>query len=61
MDRVEPPEGCAEHVESSKGYVVNDRQGVQKILAVEADLLRGEGIDPAWPGFPEDHEDNNER
>jgi hypothetical protein len=34
---------------------------VEKILAVEAQLLRSERIDHAWPGFPtisrdEDHE-----
>lgn len=43
MDRVEP----------ATGYVVRDRERVEKILAVEAELLRSEGIDPAWPGFPE--------
>jgi hypothetical protein len=28
-------------------------QQVQDVLAVEAELLRSEGIDPAWPGFGE--------
>jgi hypothetical protein len=28
-------------------------QQVQDVLAVEAELLRSEGIDPAWPGFEE--------
>ena len=41
-------------VEPLQGYVVRDRQAVEQILAVEADLLRSEGIDPAWPDFPED-------
>lgn len=56
MARVEPPNGHGERSEPPKGYVVHDRQGVEKILAVEAELLRSEGIDPAWPGFPEDNE-----
>lgn len=43
MDRIEAP----------KGYVVQDRRSVEKILATEAELLWSEGIDPAWPGFPE--------
>lgn len=28
-------------------------QQAQDVLAVEAELLRSEGIDPAWPGFEE--------
>jgi hypothetical protein len=44
-----------ERVEPVSGYVVHDRERAEKILAVEAELLRSEGIDPAWPGFPEDH------
>jgi hypothetical protein len=43
MDRVKLP----------KAYVLTSKDAVQEILAVEADLLRGEGIDPAWPGFAE--------
>jgi hypothetical protein len=42
MERIEPVS------------VVPDRESVEKILAVEAELLRSEGIDPAWPGFPEE-------
>jgi len=42
-----------ERVEPTTAYVVRDRERVEKILAVEAELLRSEGIDPAWPGFPE--------
>jgi len=41
MERVEPP----------RGYVLDDKDAVAQIIAVEADLLRSEGIDPAWPGF----------
>jgi hypothetical protein len=36
------------------GYVLSDKESVSEILAVEADLLRSEGIDPQWPGFPDD-------
>jgi hypothetical protein len=36
-----------------KGYVLSDKESVADILAVEADLLRSEGVDPRWPGFPE--------
>ena len=43
-----------ERVEPASAYVVRDRQSVEKILAVEAELLRSEGIDPAWPGYPND-------
>lgn len=45
MEAVKPP----------KGYIVKDRKSVEEILEVEAELLRSEGIDPAWPGLPEDH------
>lgn len=40
-----------EPVEQATGYIVRDREAVDRILRVEADLLRSEGIDPAWPGF----------
>ena len=43
-----------ERVEPASSYVVHDRASVEKILAVEAELLRSEGIDPTWPGFPDD-------
>lgn len=43
-----------ERVEPTDGYVVHDRRTVEKILAVEAELLRSEGLDPTWPGFEED-------
>jgi hypothetical protein len=43
MERVEPP----------KGYVLTNKQSAKEILAVEAELLRSEGIDPEWPGFPD--------
>lgn len=43
MERVEPP----------NGYVLSSQDDVNEIMAVEAELLRSEGIDPAWPGFPD--------
>jgi hypothetical protein len=42
-----------ERVEAPRGYVL-DRERVETIRAVEADLLRSEGIDPRWPGFDEE-------
>jgi hypothetical protein len=36
-----------------EGYKLGKGQQVQDVLAVEAELLRSEGIDPAWPGFEE--------
>jgi len=42
-----------ERVELPKGYVLADKQAVEQIMKVEAELLRSEGIDPKWPGFPE--------
>ncbi|MGI8731251.1 MAG: hypothetical protein ACR2LK_14955 [Solirubrobacteraceae bacterium] len=29
-------------------------------MAVEAELLRSEGIDPRWPGFPEPEKERDE-
>ncbi len=43
MERLSPP----------VGYTLGEDQQVQDVLAVEAELLRSEGIDPAWPGFEE--------
>jgi hypothetical protein len=37
-----------------KGYVLSEEHGIKEVLAVEAELLRSEGIDPEWPGFPDD-------
>lgn len=42
-----------ERLEASEGYLLGDDQRVEDVLAVEAELLRSEGIDPAWPGFNE--------
>jgi hypothetical protein len=35
------------------GHVLGEDQRVEDILAVDAELLRSEGIDPTWPGFSE--------
>jgi hypothetical protein len=51
MERVTPP----------KGYTITTRQDVEEILAIEADLLRSEGVDPRWPGFPEDRKLEDEQ
>jgi hypothetical protein len=40
-----------ERMDEPKGYILPDKAAVEQILAVEAELLRSEGIDPAWPGF----------
>lgn len=44
MERLTPP----------KGYTAATKQDVEEILAIEAELLRSEGVDPRWPGFHED-------
>jgi hypothetical protein len=49
-----------EGVEPASAYIVRDRHSLDKILAVEAELLRSEGIDPAWPGFPDDQPDDED-
>jgi len=46
MERVTPPT-------PPKGYVLSEEHGIKEVLAVEAALLRSEGIDPELPGFPE--------
>lgn len=40
-----------ERLEAPTGYVLAEGQSVEDVLQVEAELLRSEGIDPAWPGF----------
>ena len=42
-----------ERVELPTGYRLGADQRVQDVLAVEAELLRSEGVDPAWPGYAE--------
>lgn len=33
------------------GYKLGTNQRVEDVFAMEAELLRSEGIDPAWPPF----------
>lgn len=33
------------------GYLLKSKDAVDELMAIEADLLRSESIDPAWPGF----------
>jgi hypothetical protein len=42
MERVTTP---------ARGYILHDREQVEQLLALEAELLRSEGVDPEWPGF----------
>lgn len=37
------------------GYSLGKDQRMEDVLAVEAELLRSEGIDPTWPGFESKH------
>jgi hypothetical protein len=50
-----------ERVTSPKGYTVTTKQDVEEILAIEADLLRSEGVDPRWPGFREDRKPEDQQ
>ena len=50
MERLVPP----------KGYSFKTKEDVERILAIEADVLRSEGIDPTWPGFPDDEQDDEQ-
>jgi hypothetical protein len=38
-----------------EGYMLAEDQRAEDVLAVQAELLRSEGIDPAWPGFEKEH------
>jgi hypothetical protein len=38
---------------SPVGYMLGEGRRAEDVLAVQAALLRSEGIDPAWPGFDE--------
>jgi len=33
------------------GYRLGKGQTAEDVLAIQAELLRSEGIDPTWPGF----------
>lgn len=43
-----------EPVKASRGYSLGKDHRMKDVLAVEAELLRSEGLDPAWPGFDAD-------
>jgi hypothetical protein len=40
-----------ERLKTTDGYVLGEDQQVEDVLAADAELLRGEGIEPPWPGF----------
>jgi hypothetical protein len=40
-----------EPVTLTDGYMLAEDQRAEDVLAVQAELLRSEGIDPAWPGL----------
>jgi hypothetical protein len=40
------------------GYLLPEGKTMQDILRMDAELLAGEGIDPAWPGFEGPSEDS---
>ena len=50
-----------ERLSDPVGYRLGKNQRVQDVLAVEAELLRSEGIDPTWPGFEEPSAGNTQR
>jgi hypothetical protein len=41
-------------VKVARGYTLGKDHRMKDVLAVEAELLRSEGVDPAWPGFEAD-------
>jgi hypothetical protein len=48
------PRGEGERLEGLSdpvGYMLGKDQQVKDVFAVEAELLRSEGIDPEWPRF----------
>ncbi len=46
-------------VERPTGYLIDEEKVAKALLAAEAELLKSEGIDPAWPGFPNDVPDED--
>jgi hypothetical protein len=49
-----------ERLASPVGYMLGEGRRAEDVLAVQAELLRSEGIDPAWPGFEEFEADNTQ-
>ena len=39
---------------------MKDKETVEELVAIEADLLRSEGIDPTWPGFADRSDDESD-
>lgn len=52
MERLDPNEQL-------KGYEIPDQQSAERLLEIEADLLRSEGIDPTWPRFERHRRDQS--
>jgi hypothetical protein len=52
---IQPPTASnrVERVATPVGYMLGEGRRAEDVLAVQAELLRSEGIDPAWPGFDE--------
>jgi hypothetical protein len=40
-----------ERLSNPVGYTLGENQQVEDVFALEAELLRSEGIDPEWPKF----------
>ena len=40
-----------ERLSNPVGYKLGENQRVEDVFALEAELLRSEGIDPEWPKF----------
>lgn len=43
------------------GYLLPQGKTMQDVLGMEAELLASEGLDPSWPGFDDNSEDEDER
>lgn len=50
-----------ERLAAPVGYMLGKNQLVQDVLAMEAELLRSEGIDPAWPGLEQPRTESSRR
>ena len=60
---MEPDEasGGVGRVKVARGYTLGKDHRMKDVLAVEAELLRSEGLDPAWPGFEADRKGRKKR
>lgn len=45
MDELKSPES------QPRGYVIGDQRRITDLLAMQAELLRSEGLESEWPGF----------